>query len=413
MNEKVKRLLFVSTLVIVGLYFVFFGLTKAQGFLAPVVTAILLALLMLPLSKKLESHGIGRGWSAFICVMVLMAFVAGIFFVVSLQVQSAAKQWPQMEQKIQPKIEQLQQYINKHTGFTAQSQQQQDSATGQSSRASSSAASTSATSPPAETNNQPSGTAVGSGQKQGQSSQSFSMQSAAKKAGSAVLSFLGLLGTGLLTFIYVFFFLLYRRHFRKSILNMVSVEEKHRTGDILGGISNVAQNYLLGKLILIIFLAVFYSIGLSISGVKQAILISVLAAVLSLLPYVGNIIGLVLALALGMFSGGSSGAVVGILITFGVAQFIESYILEPYVVGEKVQLHPVFTIIAVVLGEHVWGIIGMVIGIPVLAVVKVIADHVPVLHPLGYALGEEQQGKKEKKGFLGKIKEKFTGKRKS
>lgn len=229
-----------------------------------------------------------------------------------------------------------------------------------------------------------------------------------KGVGSAVLGFFGFLGTSLLTLVYIFFFLLYRRQFRNSILNFVPEERKQRTDRILRGISSVTQNYLLGKLILIICLAILYSVGLTISGVKQAILISILAAVLSLVPYIGNIIGFVLALALGMFSGGGSGAIAGIAITFAVAQFVESYVLEPYIVGEKVKLHPVFTIIAVIIGEQVWGVIGMVIGIPLLAVVKVIADHVPVLHPLGYALGEHKDpGKKDKKGFFTKVKQKF------
>src|SRR5690606_22825237 len=91
------------------------------------------------------------------------------------------------------------------------------------------------------------------------------MQSAAKGVGSAVLGFIGFLGTSLLVFVYIFFFLLYRRQFRKVILNFVSEDERPKTDAILGGISNVAQNYLFGKLILIIFLAVLYSIGLSIS----------------------------------------------------------------------------------------------------------------------------------------------------
>ena len=129
---------------------------------------------------------------------------------------------------------------------------------------------------------------------------------------------------------------------------------------------------------------------------------------LSLVPYIGNLIGLVLALALGFFSGGGSGAIIGIVITFAVAQFFESYVLEPYVVGERVKLHPVFTIIAVIIGDHVWGIIGMVIGIPLLAIVKVIADHVPVLNPLGYALSEHKsEQQKNKKNFFTKVKEKF------
>lgn len=404
MNDKARRIITVLTIIVVGLYFLFFGLSKAQGFLAPVTTAVLLALLMVPVSRKLEKWGVSRGWAAFLCDVILIAFFAGLFFVVSLQVQNAAEQWPQMKKKIQPKIEQLQNFVSKHTNFSGSGQTSKTDSTSTGSPPKSGLSSNQQGSNSEGTNGNSSGA-----QKGGSSSGSTGMKSVAKGVGSAVLGFVGFLGTALLTFVYIFFFLVYRRDFRKSILNFVPEDNRQKTNTILGEISNVTQNYLLGKLVLIIFLAVLYAIGLSISGIKQAILISILAAVLSLVPYVGNIIGFVLALALGLFSGGSSGAVIGIVITFAVAQFVESYILEPYIVGERVKLHPVFTILAVIIGEHVWGIIGMVIGIPLLAVVKVISDHVPVLHPLGYALGEHKgEGKKKKKNFFQKIKQKFS-----
>lgn len=396
MNEKAKRIVFTSTVIVVGLYFLFLGLSKAQGFLAPVVVAVLLALLMVPVSRKLEKWGIKRGWAAFVCDVILIAFFAGLFLVVSLQVRNAADQWPQMKKKIQPKIEQLQDYISRHTNFSKEEQEKKLNKAlpgGSSSQPSSSS----------EQEQQQSGDHSGGGQ-----GSSSGMKSVAKGVGSAVLAFIGFLGTSLLTFVYIFFFLLYRRQFRKAILNFAPEDKRQKTDDVLGGIGDVAQNYLFGKFILIIFLAVIYGVGLSISGVQQAILISILAAVLSLIPYIGNIIGFVLALALGLFSGGSSGVVLGIVITFAVAQFIESYILEPYIVGERVKLHPVFTIIAVILGEHVWGVVGMVVGIPLLAVVKVISDHVPVLHPLSYALGEHKRGDKQnEKNIFMKVKRKF------
>ncbi|MGK7390378.1 MAG: AI-2E family transporter, partial [Candidatus Cyclobacteriaceae bacterium M2_1C_046] len=72
-----------------------------------------------------------------------------------------------------------------------------------------------------------------------------------------------------------------------------------------------------------------------------------------------------------------------------ITQFVESYILEPYIVGHKVDMNPVMTIIAVVFGEFIWGVPGMVLAIPVLGIVKVICDRIEVLQPVGYAIGEE------------------------
>lgn len=211
-------------------------------------------------------------------------------------------------------------------------------------------------------------------------------------AGSFISSFFNFMGTFLLIFVYIFFFLLYRNKFKNSILKMVPDEKRDLTREILTESADISQQYLFGRLLLILFLAIIYSIGLSISGVQHAILVSILAAVLSLLPYIGNIIGYALAVGMALFSGSGAMGVLGVTITFAIAQFIESYILEPYIVGEKVALNPVFTIIVVVLGGAVWGVIGMLIAIPALGIIKIVFDHIPALSPLGYLFGEEDIG---------------------
>jgi predicted PurR-regulated permease PerM len=71
--------------------------------------------------------------------------------------------------------------------------------------------------------------------------------------------------------------------------------------------------------------------------------------------------------------GGGGGMVIGILITYGLVQFIQTYILEPLVVGSEVKLNPLFTILAIVIGELVWGVPGMVVAIPILGITKVCA----------------------------------------
>lgn len=390
MNSQAKQLILVVTLIIVGTYFLFFGLTKAHAFLAPLITAILLALLMVPVSNKIESWGISRGWAAFISDLVLMSFFIGLFFIISAQVQSVAKDWPQMKEKLEPKIQQLQEYIAEHTPYSIEEQNQkineklplsgQDQENGGQQNASS------------QTSSSSSGSNIGS------------------LVGTVVFSFFNFLGAALLTFVYIFFFLLYRRKFKLSILKFIPKEDQERGESIIHESGKVSQNYLLGKLILIVLLAVLYAVGLSLAGIKHAILISILAAVLSLIPYLGNIIGFFLAMAMALFAGGDPTALIGVTITFGVAQFVESYILEPYIVGDQVNIHPIFTIIAVVLGGAVFGVVGMIIAIPIFGIIKVVCDHIKVLHPIGYLLGDQKDEGKDEENFLNKIYEKFRKK---
>lgn len=380
MKSNAKQLILIISLILAGTYFLFEGLVKAKTFLAPLVVAILLALLMIPVSRKLESWGIKRGWAAFICDLIVLAFFAGLFFIISAQVQSIVKDWPQIKEKLKPKIEQVQQYIGRHTNMsTAEVKQKlKENISGD------------------------------AGQGTGSSTQST--QSSGLGIGSAVSRFFSFLGTSLLTFVYIFFFLLYREKFRLSALRFFPPEKQGNAKEVIHDSGKVSQNYLLGKLIMIIILAILYSIGLSVSGIQHAILISIIAAVLSLLPYIGNIIGFGLALAMGLFSGGSTNALIGITITFAIAQFVESYILEPYIVGHQVDLHPVFTIIVVVLGGHLWGIVGMIIAIPVFGIFKVIFDHVPILNPLGYLLGEKDGSSDQENNFFQRVYKKFQRK---
>jgi predicted PurR-regulated permease PerM len=182
----------------------------------------------------------------------------------------------------------------------------------------------------------------------------------------------------------------YRDKFKKSVLRFVPPENRGTTKKILDEAGKVSQQYLFGRFILILVLMVLYSAGLAILGIKQAILISFIAALLSLIPYVGNLIGYGIALLMGtLTSSGGMGTIIGVSAVFGLAQFVESYILEPFIVGQKVNLDPTLTIVGVVLMGMVWGLAGMVVAIPLLGIVKVISDHVPALHPVGYTLGTE------------------------
>ncbi|MFO8145978.1 MAG: AI-2E family transporter [Bacteroidota bacterium] len=72
------------------------------------------------------------------------------------------------------------------------------------------------------------------------------------------------------------------------------------------------------------------------------------------------------------------------LLNFSIVQFLESYVLKPYVIGDKVDLHLFFVILVVIIGNLIWGIIGMILAIPLIAIVTVIFLHVPPLQPYGF-----------------------------
>ncbi len=351
MNSKVKQLIAYITLIILGIYFFIIGLVKAKSFLIPLIIGVLLSMVMLPVHHRLRKWKIPEALSALISALLILAVCIGVFFMVSAQIQSITQKWPTYKEKFKPKVEQVQEFVAQKTGISPQQQRKQ---------------------------------------------MRHAIKTQSKEGSSFVMKlfpkFITFLSNFLLVFVYIFFFMFYRGKFKNAILYFIPEQKRDKGASILANFGKVSQQYLFGRFILILFLAVFYGVGLFLIDVKHAFLISIIAAILSLIPYIGNVIGVIIALFMSVLTNGSMGVIIGILIIFGIAQFIESYVLEPYVVGHQVELNPVVTVLGVIIGGMIWGIAGMIIIIPVMGIFKVIFDNVEFLNPLGYLLDEQDTG---------------------
>ncbi len=351
-----KKILFTFAAIVVGLYFLFLGLVESKAFLAPLVIAIILALLMMPVARKLESWKINRSIAALLSTFALMLLSFGFFTVVSFQVSSFISDWDEIVESMKPKLVQLGNMVYEKTPVDEETIKEY------------------------REENSLSSIVSGGGQ----------------RALGFVGSIFGFITDYLLVFIYIFFLINYRGKFRIFILKLFSEDNQKEVKDVIKETTKVGQQYLLGKLILIVCLSVLYSIGLGISGVNNFILVSIIAAFLTLIPFLGNLIGMMLAVAFGFIISGDISVLIGILITFSVVQFLESYIFEPYIVGDKVDVQPFFVILAVILGNLLWGVIGMVIAVPTLGILNILFNHVELLKPLGYLFSNDK--KKSKKG---------------
>lgn len=352
-NMQNHKILLYSTLFIVGSYFLFIGLSAAQHFLAPLLTAIILALVILPVCNWMESK-MKRPVASLINTILLLSISIGFMALVSLQLKSVAEKWPEIKETMEPKIEQLKTFITENTPIKESDLERSQNG-----------------------NNSESGAAP--------------IPENARKATTTALSgIFAFLGTYLLTFVYIFFILNYRQRFKFFLFSIFPDDKQQEVDKAIHESAQIVQQYLVGKLFLIGIVAVLYAIGLGITGVSNFILISLIAASLDLIPYVGNILGFLMAMVFGYLTSGSTMVLVGIIITFSVAQFVQSYLLEPYVVGDKVDLHPFFVILVVVIGNAVWGVIGMILSIPVLAIMVVIFMHIPPLKPIGFLFSNKK-----------------------
>jgi predicted PurR-regulated permease PerM len=324
------------------LWLFFAGLVYAEGFLLPLAFASVLAMLLWPVGKKLESWGLARKWASLLSVLAMVLVVVGIFLLLGTQIQTFGEKLPELKEQFSNQLSKLEQVVADKLGIPKEKQQEMISG---------------ASTKPNEV------------------------------AKAAALNVLGGLATTLLVLVYIFLLLLYRNRFKEFILKYIEEESQPQARKVIEQAASVAKNYLAGRLFLMTILGIIYTLGLSLIGTDQALFFGVLAAILAIVPYIGNIIGATFPIAMALGQGDTTQALY-IVILFSAVQLIENYVLEPLVVGRKVDLNAFFAIAIVILGEIIWGVPGAILAMPILGIFKIIFDHVTEFKPLGYVIGE-------------------------
>ncbi len=133
--------------------------------------------------------------------------------------------------------------------------------------------------------------------------------------------------------------------------------------------------FLRGQILVMLALGTSYAIGLSIVGLQTAILIGLLAGFLSFVPYLGVISGISMATLAMYIQTGAFLPMVGVWVVFGIGQILESMVYTPYLVGERIGLHPVLVIFAVLAGGELFGFVGLLLALPVTAVLIALLRH--------------------------------------
>jgi predicted PurR-regulated permease PerM len=385
---KRGEILVYSALFIVAAYFFFAGLVYAEAFLVPLFTAMVLAFMMIPVANKLQSWGfhkiLATSVSTFILLLVVVAFMSILFF----QIRGFADDWEYIQESLEEKIVDFTEYLVENTplqqdfidrlGLGKGDPAEQEPETEQ------------------RKNVQvEEGEAGQNGEEeQEEENDDESIKQAAQEAGKQAISIVGaimsFMTNFLLTFIYVFLFIHFRSRFKIFILRFFPHARREKIAFIISRSSSVSRRYLLGRLFLMIVLSGLYFAGLAISGLQNALFISLIAAALSIIPFVGNVIGYFIAIVVSLLTNGQPGTLIGITITFIVAQFVDTYILQPIVLGDRVDVHPFFIIFSVILGNEVWGVMGMALAIPIFGMVTVICRNVPELNPFGYLFSQNE-----------------------
>jgi predicted PurR-regulated permease PerM len=160
-----------------------------------------------------------------------------------------------------------------------------------------------------------------------------------------------------------FFLLRDGRSFVRSMILLIPNQYFETTLSVLGGIGEAVGRYLRGLLIQAMILASIATIGLMITGLKYPVMIGVIAGIANVVPYIGPAIGIVAGITIAVTT--NTGSLIGVLIVFGAAQFIDNWFVAPVVMSRSVSLHPLIVFLAVILGGTYAGTLGMFLAIPV------------------------------------------------
>ena len=191
-------------------------------------------------------------------------------------------------------------------------------------------------------------------------------------SGSSVIA--GFVNTVLIVFV-MFYLLMDWNHFFGFIKQMVPVRAQETVHHLAMHTDGLLSQYLNGMLIVISIMSAFYSIGLSIIGIKGAVALGIFTALMIVIPYIGITLGFSLALLSALLQFGPQQEVIGVLVLYGIGQFLEGFVLTPRLVGERIGLHPVAVLFALLLFGKLFGFFGVLLALPISAVSLVLVKY--------------------------------------
>ena len=323
----------------------------ANNILMPLIMAFFLSLLLLPMYRFFRKIKIPEVIAITLAILASALVVLVILAFLSLQVAGLVNDFPQLEQNINHHWNTLSGWINRNLNLSADQQ-------------------------------------IKVLQDQGNKllSNAGSYMSGAAVSLTGVFVFVGLLP------IYTFLILFYKNLLLRFVFLWFEKEDHPRVESALRGTEVIIKNYLIGLLIQISYMTVLLGGLLMVLGIKHPFLIAIIFAVLNLIPYVGALIGNIIGVLLTLTASNELAPVIKVLLAIAAVQFLDNNILMPRIVGSKVKINSLVTIIGVVIGGALAGVSGMFLSLPIIAIFKVIFDHTDEFRHWGILLGDERPG---------------------
>lgn len=202
---------------------------------------------------------------------------------------------------------------------------------------------------------------------------------------------LGTLSDLLLLPIFIFFLLIYRDHLAVFVTKVFARQRNKVLMEHIVEIRKVVHAYLIGAGKVMLILGIVNTAVLFALGIKHAVFFGMLAGLLNIIPYLGPFLGATLPFFFALLTKDNLFYPFAIVIAFTLIQFLESAFLTPKITGANVNLNAFVTFLCLLIGGAIWGIVGMILIIPTIAILKKLFELSPDLEPYAYLFGEENQ----------------------
>jgi len=188
--------------------------------------------------------------------------------------------------------------------------------------------------------------------------------------------------------VYIFMILFYHPLLLEFIHRIFGKKNQMQVNEIVSQTKTVVQHYLVGLTIEVIIVAILNSAALLILGIDYAILLGIIGGILNIIPYIGGIVGVVLPMMVALITKSTAWYALSVMAIYYFIQLIDNNYIVPKIVASRVKINALFSIIVVIAGNALWGVSGMFLSIPLLAIIKLIFDNIESLKPWGMLLGD-------------------------
>jgi predicted PurR-regulated permease PerM len=346
-DKELKIPLFVKApLVIIGILAFFTILYIAQSIIVPIIFAIIIAIVIYPAVNWLTIKKINRIIAIIIVFIIAFLIIAAFGTLLIRQVQRVSDSWPVLSEKFNTIISQN--IADASVRYDIDPQKIQDWIT-------------------------------------------TAKEELITRGKAAIGPTLAVLGSGLVILflipVYVFMFLFYQPLLHDFIFKLFSESKKEQVTKMVSQTKIVIQRYLIGLVFEFAIVAALNTVALLILGIEYAMLLGIIGALLNIIPYIGGVISVAIYMLFALITK-SPEYMIYVLIAYSIIQFVDNNYIIPKIVASKVRINALVSIIVVIAGNALWGIPGMFLSIPLIAIVKLIFDNIENLKPWGFLLGD-------------------------